>query len=104
MNRWMMGAALAAAALLAPLPASAQYDDTASLKCEITPKGSVAIIENKNKTKKNSICRWQCTYQIAPGGTHINKGAHKLRAGEKKTVKKAGRNLQHVVGMVYNCP
>ena len=103
MTRWTI-AVLAAAALLMPLQASAQFDDTASLKCEITDKGSVATIENKNKTKKSSMCRWQCTYQIAPGGTHINKGANKLRAGEKKTVKKAGKNLQHVVGMVYNCP
>jgi hypothetical protein len=97
----MMSAVIATASLLTPLQASAQ-SDTASLKCEITPKGSVAIIENK--TKKSSICRWQCTYQIAPGGTHINKGAKKLRTGEKKTTKKAGKNLQHVVGMVYNCP
>ena len=104
MTRWTMGAVLVAACLLTPLPASAQFDENASLKCEITPKGSVATIENKNKTKKSAMCRWQCTYQIAPGGTHINKGAHKLRTGEKKTVKKAGKNLQHVVGMVYNCP
>jgi hypothetical protein len=104
MTRWVLGAALAAASLFYPLEASAQSDDTASLKCEITDEGSVAIIENKNKTKKSSMCRWQCTYQISPGGTHINKGAKKLRAGEKKTIKKAGKNLQHVVGMVYNCP
>ncbi len=103
MTRWMI-AALAAASLAYPLPASAQYDYTASLKCEVTDKGSVATIENKNKTKKSSMCRWQCTYQVNPGGTHINKGAHKLRAGEKKTVRKAGKNLAHVVGMVYNCP
>lgn len=103
MTRWMIGAVLTAS-LLYPLQASAQFDENASLKCEVTAKGSVATIENKNKTKKSAMCRWQCTYQINPGGTHINKGAHKLRTGEKKTVKKAGKNLAHVVGMVYNCP
>lgn len=103
MARWMMGAVLAAASLLTPLPASAQYD-TAKLKCDITDKGSVVTIENVNKTKASSMCRWQCTYQIKPGGTHINKGAKKLLAGETKVFKKAGKNLQSVVGMVYNCP
>jgi hypothetical protein len=103
MSRWMVGVLAAAGVLFAPLAASAQYD-TAKLTCDITPEGSVATIENLNKAKKSSICRWKCTYQIAPGGTHINEGAKKLRAGEKKTTKKGGKNLQHVVGMVYNCP
>ena len=103
MIRWMVGVLAAAGVLLAPQAASAQYD-TAKLTCDITPEGSVATIENLNKAKKSSICRWQCTYQIRTGGTHINKGAKKLRAGEKKTTKRAGKDLQHVVGMVYNCP
>jgi hypothetical protein len=103
MSRWVTGMLAAAAVLLAPVAAPAQ-SDTARLKCDITEQGSVATIENLNKEKKSSVCRWQCTYQIRTGGTHINKGAKKLKTGEKKTTKKAGKDLQQVVGMVYNCP
>lgn len=103
-SRWVVGAVLVATGPLLVYPLEALAQDTATLKCEFTDTYSLATIENTNKEKKNAICRWKCIYQLKWGGTHINEGAKKLRYQEKKTTKKGGKSIQHVVGTSGICP